>query len=294
LTSTSWAADDPGLGSARARRSPARLGIGAGRLALLALLATLAALTVFPLLWMVSSALKPRADAYDLDLVPANPTLANFAYVLGESAFLRSMLNSLFVAVTVTLVALLFHSMAAYALARLRFPGRDLIFLGIFSTLLVSLPVILVPLFILVRELGMLDSYAGMIVPAIFNAFGIFLLRQFYLGIPRELEEAAIVDGAGYWRVYWNIIVPLSRPILAALAVFFFLYNWNAFLWPLTITTDRDLWVVQVAISSFQQQYASSQGYIMAASTVVAMPTLALFFLFQRQLVESIKTSGFK
>jgi multiple sugar transport system permease protein len=294
LTSTSWAADDHGLGSARARRSPARLGIGAGRLALLALLATLAALTVFPLLWMVSSALKPRADAYDLDLVPANPTLANFAYVLGESAFLRSMLNSLFVAVTVTLVALLFHSMAAYALARLRFPGRDLIFLGIFSTLLVSLPVILVPLFILVRELGMLDSYAGMIVPAIFNAFGIFLLRQFYLGIPRELEEAAIVDGAGYWRVYWNIIVPLSRPILAALAVFFFLYNWNAFLWPLTITTDRDLWVVQVAISSFQQQYASSQGYIMAASTVVAMPTLALFFLFQRQLVESIKTSGFK
>jgi multiple sugar transport system permease protein len=184
--------------------------------------------------------------------------------------------------------------MAAYALARLRFPGRELIFSLIFSTLLVSLPVILVPLFILVRELGMVNSYAGLIVPAIFHAFGIFLLRQFYLGIPRELEEAAIVDGAGYWRVYWNVILPLSKPILAALAVFFFLANWNSFLWPLTITTNQDLWVVQMGIASFRQQFSASQQYIMAASTIVAMPTMALFFIFQRQIVESIKTSGFK
>jgi multiple sugar transport system permease protein len=204
------------------------------------------------------------------------------------------MFNSFFVSITVTVLALWFHSMAAYALARLRFPGRELIFSLIFSTLLVSLPVILVPLFILVRELGMVNSYAGLIVPAIFHAFGIFLLRQFYLGIPRELEEAAIVDGAGYWRVYWNVILPLSKPILAALSVFFFLANWNSFLWPLTINTNRDLWVVQQGIASFRQQYASSQQYIMAASTVVAMPTMALFFIFQRQIVESIKTSGFK
>jgi multiple sugar transport system permease protein len=188
----------------------------------------------------------------------------------------------------------LFHSMAAYALARLRFPGRELIFRLIFSTLLVSLPVILVPLFVLVRAMGLLNSYAGLIIPAIFHAFGIFLLRQFYLGIPGELEEAAIIDGAGYWRVYANIILPLSRPILAALAVFFFLANWNSFLWPLTITNDPNLWVVQTGIASFQQQYASAQNYIMAASVVVAMPTMLLFFIFQRQLVESIKTSGFK
>ena len=204
------------------------------------------------------------------------------------------MFNSFFVSATVTVVALFFHSMAAYALARLRFPGRELIFRLIFSTLLVSLPVILVPLFVLVRSMGMLNTYAGLIIPAIFNAFGIFLLRQFYLGIPDELEEAAILDGAGYWRVYANIILPLSRPILAALAVFFFLANWNSFLWPLTITSDPDLWVVQTGIASFQQQYASAQNYIMAASVVVAMPTMLLFFIFQRQLVESIKTSGFK
>jgi multiple sugar transport system permease protein len=251
-------------------------------------------LTIFPVLWLVSSALKPGAEQYDFALLPANPTLDNFEHVFSALPFARYMANSFFVSTTVTVVALFFHSMAAYALARLRFPGRDIIFLLIFSTFLVSLPVILVPLFILTRELGMLNSYAGLIVPAIFNAFGIFLLRQFYIGIPRELEEAAILDGAGYWRIYSNIIIPLSKPILAALAVFFFLANWNAFLWPLTITTDTDKWVVQIAISSFQQQYASSQNYIMAASVVVALPTMLLFLFFQRQLVESIKTSGFK
>jgi multiple sugar transport system permease protein len=265
-----------------------------GRVALWLLLLTISVLAMVPVLWMFSGAVRTKREAYALQLIPDNPTFENFRYVFTEVPFARYMLNSLFVSATVTVVALFFHSMAGYALARLRFPGRELIFSFVFSTLLVSLPVILVPLFILVRELHMLNSYAGLIIPAIFHAFGIFLLRQFYLGLPRELEEAAIVDGAGYWRLYLNIILPLSRPILAALAVFFFLANWNSFLWPLTITTDRDLYVVRIGIASFRQQYASSQQYIMAASTVVAVPTMALFILFQRQLVESIKTSGFK
>jgi multiple sugar transport system permease protein len=251
-------------------------------------------LTVSPLIWMVSSAFKTGTEVYQLSIIPQNPTLDNFRYVFTELPFVRYMLNSLFVSASVTVIALFFHSMAAYALARLRFPGREIIFTLIFSTLLVSLPVILVPLFVLVRRMGLLNSYAGLIIPAIFHAFGIFLLRQFYLGVPKELEEAAILDGAGYWRVYANIILPLSRPILAALAVFFFLANWNSFLWPLSITNNPDLWVVQIGIASFQQQYSSAQNYIMAASTVVAMPTMILFFIFQKQLVESIKTSGFK
>jgi multiple sugar transport system permease protein len=267
---------------------------GVQKIMLLLLLATISVLVIVPLLWMLSIALRPGEEVYELKLLPESATLENFRYVLTEGEFPRYMFNSFFVSSVVTIVALWFHSMAGYALARLRFPGREFLFSLIFATLLVSLPVILVPLFILVRELGMLNSYSGLIIPAIFNAFGIFLLRQFYLGIPRELEEAAIVDGAGYWRVYWNIILPLSRPILAALAVFFFLANWNSFLWPLTITTDPDLWVVQMGIASFQTQYSSAQQYVMAASTIVALPTMALFFLFQRQLVESIKTSGFK
>ncbi len=264
-----------------------------GRVLYLALV-LIAVLTVLPLLWMLSSAFKSAGEVYTVRIIPKAPTLDNFRYVFTELPFLRYMVNSFFVSATVTIVALFFHSMAAYALARLRFPGRELIFRLIFSTLLVSLPVILVPLFVLVRAMGLLNSYGGLIIPAIFNAFGIFLLRQFYLGIPDELEEAAILDGAGYWRVYANIILPLSRPILAALAVFFFLANWNSFLWPLAITSNQDLWVVQIGIASFQAQYASAQNYIMAAATVVAMPTMVLFLIFQRQLVESIKTSGFK
>jgi multiple sugar transport system permease protein len=149
-----------------------------------------------------------------------------------------------------------------------------------------------VPLFILVKALGWINSYTGLIVPAIFNVFGIFLLRQFYLGIPKEMEEAAVIDGAGYWRLYWEIVLPLSRPILATLFVFFFLANWNAFLWPLTITRDSELYLVQVGIMSFRQQYSSAQNYVMAGSVIVALPTVLLFLIFQRQLIESIKTSG--
>lgn len=264
------------------------------KMMLFVLTAVLALLTVFPLAWMVSGAFKGSSEVFSPNLIPSSPTLENFTAVFTQVPFLRYMLNSFFVAGTVTVAALWFHSMAAYALARLNFPGRDFLFFAIFSTLLVALPIILVPLFILVREMGIINSYAGLIIPAIFNAFGIFLLRQFYLGMPRELEEAARVDGCGYWGVYWHVILPLSRPMLAALAVFFFLANWNSFLWPLTITIDQELWMIQVAIAGFQGQYSGSWNLIMAAATVAAIPTVALFFTFQRQLVESIKTSGFK
>jgi multiple sugar transport system permease protein len=250
--------------------------------------------TVLPLVVMVLGSLKPEAEVTAPALLPRHPTMANYVYVFTQVPFARYMLNSAFVAGVVTVLALWFHSMAAYALARLRFPGREAIFLVIFSTLLVSLPVVMVPTFVVVRTLGLVNSYGGLIIPAIFNAFGIFLLRQFYLSIPGGLEEAALVDGAGYWRVYWNVILPLSRPILAALAVFFFLANWNSFVWPLTITSDPDLRTVQLGIAGFQQEYASEWNYVLAAAAVAALPMLLMFFSFQRQIVESIKSAGFK
>lgn len=265
-----------------------------GRALLFAVCCLLALLVLMPLVWMVSGALKPPREVYQLTIIPEHPTFDNFRRIFTQVPFLHYLVNTIVVAGTVTVLGLFFHSMAAYALARLRFPGREVIFMAIFATFLVSLPVILVPLFIVVKTLGMVNSYAGLIIPVIFHPFGIFLLRQFYLGIPRELEEAARIDGAGYWRVYWQIILPLSRPMLAALSVLFFLANWNSFLWPLTVTTDPDLRLVQVAIASFQEQYSSQQNLIMAASVVVALPTVVMFFIFQRQLVESIKTSGFR
>jgi len=254
----------------------------------------LALMAIWPLLFMLATAFKPGSEVFEPTLLSANASVDNFVYVLTEVPFWRYLLNTLFVASIVTVVALFLHTMAGYALARLRFPGRDAIFLAMFSTFLISTPVIIVPLFILARTLGMLNSYTGLIVPAIFNAFGIFLLRQYYLALPRELEEAALVDGAGYWRIYWSVVLPMSRPIIAALAILFFLANWNSFLWPMTITADSDLSVVQVAIASFQTQYSASWNYVMAASTIVATPMLAMFLVFQRQIMDSIKTSGLK
>jgi multiple sugar transport system permease protein len=264
------------------------------RLVLYVVSSALAFMTVAPLFYMLSMSLKQTNEVFGTNLVPHHPTLGNFVYVFTQVDFIRFLWNTFFVSAVVTVIALIFHSMAGYALARLRFPGRDAIFLAMFATFLISQPVIIVPLFILARTLHLLDSYAGLIVPSIFNAFGIFLLRQFYLGIPRELEEAALIDGASYFRIWRSIILPLSRPILSALAILFFLANWNSFLWPLTIISNQDLWMVQVAIANFHQQYNGSWNYIMAASTVVALPTIVMFVIFQKRIVESIKTSGVK
>jgi multiple sugar transport system permease protein len=249
------------------------LGFRVSRWMLFLSTAILAIITASPLVWMISASLKEPGEIFNSTLLPQHPTLNNFAYVFTQLPFVRYILNTFFVAGTITVLALFFHSMAGYAFARLRFPGREAIFLVIFSTFLVSLQVIIVPLFILVEKMGMVNTYIGLIIPVTFNA---------------------IIDGASYWGIYWNIMLPLSRPILSALAVFFFLVNWNAFLWPLTITTNQDLWLVQLGIASFQGQYSAAWNYIMAASVVVAMPTLILFFVFQRQLVESIKTTGIK
>lgn len=271
----------------RRRRRP-------GRWVLFAIGAVLALLTVFPLVWMVMGSVKTPEEVNSPELIPSTVTFQNYLYVFSQVPFARYLFNSFFVSAAVTVIALWFHSMAAYALARLDFPGRERIFLAIFATMLVSAPVTIIPTFIIVRTLGMVDNYAGLIVPAIFNAFGIFLLRQFYISLPDELEEAALVDGASYWTIYWRIVLPLSRPILSALAVFFFLANWNSFVWPMTVTSDPRLRVVQLGIQSFQQQYAADWNYILAASTVAALPTLGIFFVFQKQIVASIKTSGLK
>ena len=162
------------------------------------------------------------------------------------------------------------------------------------STMLVSLPVILVPLFLIVKQLGLVDTYGGLILPVIFNAFGIFLLRQYYLNIPRELEEAAELDGCGYPGIYWHVVLPLSRPILSSLAVLFFLTNWNSFLWPLTITRSPNLNVIQLGISTLQGEYSSAWNLILAGSLLAAIPTVVIFLIGQRWLIDSLKTSGLK
>lgn len=259
-----------------------------------ALLAYLVAIvTVLPMLWLALAAFRPGDEVFALSW-PSSLTLDNFGYVLTEVPFLLYLGNSALVSVAVTVIALLLHTMAGYALARLRFRGRGFAFGLVIATLLISLPVILVPLFMVTRALGLVDSYAGLIVPSVFNAFGIFLLRQFYLSLPTELEDAARLDGCGYPRLYRHIVLPLSTPIMASLAVLFFLANWNSFIWPLTVTQDESLRVVQVGIASLQGQYAQEYQYVLAASVLAAIPTVIVFLLGQRRLVDSLKTTGLK
>jgi multiple sugar transport system permease protein len=249
-----------------------------------------------PFLWMLSSSLKPSNEIFANPpiLISANSTLNNYVEVFRQAPFARYMFNSFFVAITVTSIALLLHAMAGYALARLDFPGKRVVFVGILATLMVPFYTILIPLALIVRDLGWINTYLALIVPAIPHAFGIFWLRQFFLGLPSELEEAARIDGASRIGVFFRIALPLARPVLAALGVFFFLANWDAFLWPLVAANAEDMRMVQVGIQSFTGEHGSAWELIMAASVVAILPTLILFFGLQRFIVASVKLSGLK
>jgi multiple sugar transport system permease protein len=267
-----------------------------GRGALYATAIVLAVLTAGPLIWMIATSLKTEGDALAIppELIPNPVRWANYADVFSEVSFGRYLINSFVVAAVVTVVALLIDSMAAYSLARLSYPGRNVLFISILATLMIPITVTIVPLFIIVDHFGWIDTYAGLIIPMIPNAFGIFLLRQFYLSLPREIEQAAAIDGSGLLRVYWTVVLPLSRPVLAALGIFFFLANWNNFLWPLVVTQSPELSVVQLGVQEFTGEHGSQYNLIMAASTIAALPTLVLFFVLQRRLVEGIKLTGIK
>jgi multiple sugar transport system permease protein len=249
-----------------------------------------------PFIWMILSAFKPPNEIFANPPVIISPnfTFANFRQVFQQAPFGRYMFNSFYVAATVTLIALLFHAMAGYALARLDFPGRNLIFIGIISTLMIPFYTILIPLALLIKKLNWFNTYWALIVPAIPHAFGIFWLRQFFLGIPHDLEDAARLDGTSRIGIFYHIALPLARPVLAALGVFFFLANWDAFLWPLIATNKPEMRVVQIGIQSFTGEHGSAWNLIMAASVVAVLPTLALFFGLQRFIVASVKMSGLK
>lgn len=275
------------------RKSPSRL-FGTGLYYVVAIL--LIVVFAGPFVWMLSSALKPANEIFANPpvLISDHFSLDNFTQVFNDAPFARYMFNSFFVAGVVTLVALLLHSMAGYALARLDFPGRHLIFVGIIATLMIPFYTILIPLALLVKSLGWVNTYWALIIPAIPHAFGIFWLRQFFLGVPQDLEDAARIDGASRIGVFFRVALPLARPVMAALGVFFFLANWDSFLWPLVIANQPDMRMVQVGIQSFTGEHGIAWELIMAASVLAVLPTLALFFALQRFIVASVKMTGLK
>ena len=258
------------------------------------LLSLVALLFLVPIIWMVVSALKPSAEVFTVPPRPVGTEVkfGNFAEAWNYLPFGRFILNTLFVAVVGTLITLVASAMSAYAFARLNFRFRGGLFVLYLSTLIVPQEVIVIPMFLIMQRLDWVNSYQALILPWAFTAFGTFLLRQFFLTIPLELEEAAKIDGAGHFRILRSIIVPISAPAFAVLAVFTFISYWNSFLWPLIIINDTDLMTVPLGLQLFLGQQAQRWELLMAAATISMVPTVILVLALQKYLVSGIALSG--
>jgi multiple sugar transport system permease protein len=271
-----------------ASRGPAWLYVllGAGALAM-----------AIPFVWMLLGAFKPDAELLrgTPALLPERWSLDNFARLLSEQRFGRSLLNSAGIAAVVTLANLLFCSMVGYALAKLRFAGSRLLLTLVLATLMLPGSVILIPQFVLMSRLGLVNTYAAVTVPFFAGAFGVFLMRQFMSSIPDDLLDAARVDGASEWRIFWSIVMPLLKPGLAALGIFQFLATWNNFLWPLVVLTDDRMYTLPVALATVAiGQNKADYGLLMAGSVVLVLPVIAVFLVLQRHFTQSIAMTGLK
>lgn len=254
-------------------------------------------LMVGPFVWMLLGAFKTNADFIRTTptLLPEKWTLDNFSRLFSKQDFLRYFLNSAGIALVVTAANLLFCSMAGYALAKLRFAGHRPLMGLVLATLMVPGSVTLIPLFVLMSKLGLVNTYAAVTVPFLAGAFGVFLMRQFMFSVPDDLIDAARIDGAGEWRIFVRIVLPLLKPALAALAVFQFLATWNNFLWPLVALTDQSKYTLPVALATFAiGQNKADYGLLMTGSLVLVLPVIVLFVLLQRHFTQSIAMTGLK
>lgn len=251
---------------------------------------------LFPFIWMLSTSFKTNNSVLAMppQLIPNPFTVDNYRRIAEIYPVWRFFFNSVFVAVTATAGHLITASMAAYVFARLQWKGRDALFLLYLGTLMIPQQVTLTPLFILMTMLKWTDTYQALILPGFFSAFGTFLLRQYFLTLPRSLEEAAFVDGASHWTVYSRIILPLSRPALSTLAVFSFMGNWNSFLWPLVITTDPKLMTLPLGLATLQGRYTTEWNMVMAGAVLSVLPMILVFLVAQKQFVKGVTLSGIK
>jgi multiple sugar transport system permease protein len=254
-------------------------------------------LMVAPFAWMVLGAVKPEADFLrnPPTLLPSTATLDNFGRLFDELDFPRFFLNSTVVAVTVTAGNLVFGPMLGYALAKLEWRGKRLVMGLVLATLMVPAGITLIPNFILMSKLGFVNSYPGLILPFLAGPFGVFLMRQFMLGIPNDLLEAARIDGANEFRVFASVVLPIATPVLATLGILTFLATWNSFIYPLVMAQEPAMYTLPVALATFATgQYQADHGMLMAGSVVLVLPVLIVFVLFQRWITEGIATTGLK
>ena len=249
---------------------------------------------LFPFVWMIASSLKNAQDIYSLSLIPPSPTFDNYRAVLEDTSYVRWFLNSLAIAGITTASVAFFDSLAGYTLAIFSFPGRSIIFVLILSTLMVPTEMLVIPWFMLSIELGWTDSYWGIMFPGVISAFGVFLMRQFFTGVPGDLLDAARIDGFTEFQIFWKIALPLVRPAVAALCIFTFLGNWNAYIWPLIVVRSDEMRTLPVGIAFFSSESGSAFHLIMAAAALATIPVIVVFLLFQKQIIKGIVLTGLK
>lgn len=258
-----------------------------------------------PFLWMLGSSIKPHSEIEELSLVPRNPQPENYGIVLRQSPdpytgkyldlnFPKWYFNSVFIATWVTVLQVLTSSMAAYAFARLQWPGRDKVFLLYLGTMMIPGIVTMLPNYQIMVELGLVNTYQGLIIPTAFSAFGTFMLRQFMLGIPRSFDEAAEIDGANHLQTFLEVILPMAKPGIIALSILTFLGNFQSFFWPLVMVKDDAMRTLPIGLLSFQGQYGQQTELIMAATVMNVVPLIFLFIAMQKQLISGIQLGGVK
>jgi multiple sugar transport system permease protein len=254
-------------------------------------------ITFVPFAWALSASFKslPEISSGVINFIPHQFTLDNYKKIfIQEPLFGRWLLNSIFVATCVTAFNLLFNSMAGYALARIKFAGNHFCFLLILAVLMIPGQITLIPSYLILKALGWLNSYQGLIIPNLVNATFIFMMRQFFLSFPKELEEAAALDGLSRWETFISIVLPLAKPALAAQAIFIFMGNWNNFLTPLIILSDPEMFTLPLGLNTFKGQYITYWNYIMAASMVLTLPALAIYAFFNRYFIQGVTFTGGK
>ena len=249
-----------------------------------------------PILWMISTSLKPlnRIFALPVQWIPRPPQWSNYPEAWYQFPFARYFVNSFIVSSSVTVLNVFLAGLAGYSLSKYRYFGQRALFIAILSTLMLPIEVLMVPTFLIVKALGWLNTYQGLVIPAVADAFGVFLMRQFMLGLPDSLVEAARIDGAGELGTYFRIVVPLIWPAVLTLAIFTWRETWDAFVWPFIIISEDSLRTVPIGLQRFQEQYVTTYNSVMAISTIAMIPLVLLFFFFQRTFIRGIALSGLK
>lgn len=249
----------------------------------------------FPFLWTVITSISSGAGlSATPSLIPDNPSLSAYAELFDKTPFARVILNSVGLAVAQTCLQLITSATAAYVFSRMPFPGRGVVFAVYLATMMIPLQVLIVPLFVQMRDLGLVDTYLGVLLPGIASAFGVFLLRQAMNAVPKELDEAATIDGAGHLRIFSRIVLPLVGPTLATLTVFAFMSSWNSFLWPLVILRTDTLQTLPLALAGLQGQYTTQWDVMMAGSVVSVLPMLAIYVTAQKYVIQGVASTGIK